>query len=62
MIGLELPRISPVQRIAKRCAHVTMPIKFSDITENVFIACPLFLSSTMYIVQHKTLALVDLEL
>lgn len=31
----------PVQRIAKRCAHVTMPVKFGDITENVFIACPI---------------------
>lgn len=31
----------PVQRIARRCAHVIMPVKFGDITENVFIACPI---------------------
>ena len=31
----------PVQRIARRCAHVTMSVNFGDITENVFIACPI---------------------
>ena len=34
----------PVHRIARRCAHVTMPFKFpSGITEVVTVACPLHL-------------------
>ena len=31
----------PVQRIACRCAYATMPVQFEDITETVFIACPI---------------------
>ena len=30
-----------VQRIACRCAYATMPVQFEDITETVFIACPI---------------------
>ena len=31
----------PVQRIAQRCAHVTLRVNFGDATEKVFIACPI---------------------
>ena len=31
----------PVQRIYCRCAHTVMPVKFNEITEIVFIACPI---------------------
>ena len=37
----------PVQRIACRCAHATMPVKFDDITETVFVACPIQIKYTM---------------
>lgn len=31
----------PVQRIASRCAYVTMPVNLNNVTETVFIACPI---------------------
>lgn len=31
-----------VQRIARRCAYVSMPVNFGDLIENVFITCPIF--------------------
>lgn len=31
----------PIQRIFCRCAYTLMPIKFSDLVETVFIACPI---------------------
>lgn len=32
----------PVHRIAKRCAHITLPFEFTeDVTETVWIACPI---------------------
>jgi len=34
----------PIQRIACRCAFAVMPVNFSDITETVFIACPVELN------------------
>ena len=38
---LEFINFVPIQRIACRCAYVTMPVKFNDIIETVFIACPI---------------------
>lgn len=31
----------PVQRIACRCAHAVLNVKFDTHAENVFIACPI---------------------
>ena len=31
----------PVQRIACRCAHATLPIPVDGVTENLYIACPI---------------------
>ena len=31
----------PVQRIARRCAYISMPVNFDSFTETVFIACPI---------------------
>lgn len=31
----------PVQRIACRCAHAVMPVTISNVTETLFIACPI---------------------
>ena len=33
----------PVQRIACRCASIVMPVDFNELTETVFIACPIAL-------------------
>ena len=37
----------PVQRIGCRCAHIIMPVDFGDISETVFIACPISLNYTL---------------
>ena len=38
---IEFTNFMPVQRIACRCAYISMPVDFHDITETVFIACPI---------------------
>ena len=34
----------PVQQIGHRCAYTIIPVNFGDITDTVFIACPIPLS------------------
>ena len=40
---LESTNFMPVQRIARRCAYISMPVNFDSFTETVFIACPITL-------------------
>lgn len=37
----------PVQRIFCRCAYITLPVRFRDSTETVFVASPVLLKYSM---------------
>ena len=37
----ESTNFMPIQRIAQRCAYISMPVDFYSSTETVFIACPI---------------------
>ena len=39
--------ILPIKRIARKCATIVLPIDFGDLSETVFIACPIPLNYSM---------------